>query len=656
MTTSSHFSLSSPTNKPSKRSPIHRPTARAHPHVRATMAGKRATSSTLVLLFFHLVTLASSDPESETLIKFKDSLTNTGALSKWAGPGPPCSGWPGVICEGGVVWGLKLENMGLGGTVDVDSLGRLTGLRTVSLMNNELDGPLPSLSQLGALKSIYLSNNKFSGEIAADTFDGMMSLKKLHLANNRFVGPIPVGLARLPKLVELRLENNGFEGEIPEFQQVRMRDFNVSNNQLIGEIPLGVGHLNASSFSGNLDLCGAPLDPCTIKRHIPLVTIITVSVIVTVAVAALLAVVVILHRRKKPAAQPDPNETATSAAANKDGPGPGDLDQVERGQGSMSPETGPGKPGVRLTFLREGGDRFDMSDLLKASAEVLGSGSCGSTYKAALDSGKVMVVKRFRQMNTVSREEFVEHMRRLGRLDHDNVLPVIAFYYRKEEKLLVAEYVPNVSLAEQLHGNKSKGQPTLDWPTRLNIIKGVARGLQYLYHELPSLMAPHGHLKSSNVLLDSSFKPLLTDYGLLPIINPDHARANMVSHKSPESSKSGGRITRKSDIWSLGVLILETVTGKSTWDSGELDDLALEELDQDVEGPANRGEMMRLLRVGLSCCQADPNARPEIKEVIEKIDEVGEKEGDDDFYSSYASEADMRSSRGLSDDFKTINI
>ncbi|GER42911.1 leucine-rich repeat protein kinase family protein [Striga asiatica] len=622
------------------------------------MAGKRATSSILVLLlpvfFFHLVTMASSESESEILLKFKESLKNVGPISGWAGPGQPCSGWPGVICGGGRVWGLKLEKMGLGGTIDVDSLSKLTGLRTVSLMNNELDGPLPKLSKLGALKSIYLSNNKFSGKIAADTFDGMMSLKKLHLANNRFTGKIPVGLTGLPKLVELRLENNAFEGEIPDFPQERLRAFNVSDNQLVGEIPRGLGRLNASSFSGNLDLCGAPLAPCPTKKCLPLVAIIVPTVLVAVVVAALIAVVVILRRRRKNLGASQPDGTPTAA---KDRGDSGDLDRMERGQGSAS----PGRPGVRLTFLREGGDRFDMPDLLKASAEVLGSGSCGSTYKAALGSGKVMVVKRFRQMTTASREEFNEHMRRLGRLGHNNVLPVIAFYYRKEEKLLVAEYVPNASLAAQLHGNRSNGQPTLDWPTRLNIIKGVARGLQYLYHELPSLTAPHGHLKSSNVLLDFSFNPLLTDYGLLPIINPDHAHSNTTSHKSPEANSSGGRITKKSDIWCLGILILETLTGKSPWE-GEPDLAAWaaaassEALDPEVVGPAYRGEMTKLLRVGLSCCQVDPNARPEIKEVVEKIDEVKEKEGDEDFYSSYASEADSRSLGGLSEDFKTVNI
>lgn len=94
-----------------------------------------------------------------------------------------------------------------------------------------------------------------------------------------------------------------------------------------------------------------------------------------------------------------------------------------------------------------------MASLLKASAEILGSGVFGSTYKAALNDGPVLVVKRFRQMNNVGKEDFYEHMRRLGALNHRNLLPIAAFYYRKEEKLLVADYVENVSLGVHLHGS-----------------------------------------------------------------------------------------------------------------------------------------------------------------------------------------------------------
>lgn len=108
----------------------------------------------------------------------------------------------------------------------------------------------------------------------------------------------------------------------------------------------------------------------------------------------------------------------------------------------------------KLYFVRNGRERFELHDLLEASSEVLGSGNLGSSYKATLlDGGTTMVVKRFRHMSNVRRDEFHEHVTRLGMLSHPNLLPLVAFYYRREEKLLISDFVDNGSLASHLHGN-----------------------------------------------------------------------------------------------------------------------------------------------------------------------------------------------------------
>ncbi|XP_075509110.1 pollen receptor-like kinase 4 [Primulina tabacum] len=622
------------------------------------------------IVFLNFIT-SSAVSDAEVLVKFKQSLKNADALSGWDENKSPCNGdheiWNGVLCEQGTVWGLKLENMGLKGVVDVEALAQMPNLRTISFMNNNFDGPLPDLHKLGAIKTIYLSYNQFSGDVPPSVFTGMSSLKKIYMANNKLSGSIPESLTALPRLKELMLENNEFEGAIPPFPQDRLKVFNASNNKLEGEIPNGLSHVDASAFNGNKDLCGAPLKACSAPSKLSIRAIVIVVVLVVVVITALVVVAVILRRRKKSSQQPDESPASANlkimeqGQANANSPSPDHPGQAKKSEQS-----------AKLTFLKEDGQKFEMPDLLKASAEILGSGVFGSTYKTSLNEGKMMVVKRFRHMNNVSKEDFNEHMRRLGRLNHQNLLPIVAFYYKKEEKLLVSDYAENISLAVQLHGNRSRGIPCPDWPTRLKIVKGIAKGLAYLYNELPCLTAPHGHLKSSNVLLDATFNPLLSDHGFIPIVNQEHAIEHMIAYKSPEY-KQTGRITKKTDVWSFGILVLEILTGRfpsnflqqgkgddtdlATWvDSVVRDESNLElVLDRDMGGTGNsEGEMMKLLRIGLSCCEVDVERRPEFKEAAAMVEEIKEK--DEEFYSSYASEGDTRSSRGLSDDFVHVTF
>ncbi|XP_059635765.1 pollen receptor-like kinase 1 [Cornus florida] len=637
----------------------------AHSYLRWSLVG--------FIVSLHVLTSCNAtDSESEILLKFKDSLGYNAALASWNSSTSPCSkkgkgaNWEGVNCENRTISGLQLENIGLTGDISFDALRELESLRTISVKNNSLEGPMPNIKIIPWLRSVFLSNNKFSGDIPADAFDGLTGLRKVHLAENKFTGQIPLSLTILPRLLDLRLEGNQFEGEIPDFVQKGLEIMNVSNNALEGPIPSKLGGMDASSFLANKDLCGRPLAACSPPK-LSLVTIVTVVIAVVAALAAIATVFFILYRRRSQAPPPEEAPRSERGHTKSDS---SDFDKMETGMPEISShgkkdENGHGK----LIFLKDDVEKFDLQSLLKASAEMLGSGSFGSSYKASLVGGPVMVVKRFRKMNNVNREDFQEHVRRLGRLRHPNLLPLVAYYYTKDEKLLVNNFVNNVSLAVHLHGNRYSGKPRPDWAARLKIIKGVAKGLQFLYTELPALIAPHGHLKSSNVLLGEIFEPLLTDYGLIPLVDQEHAQEIMVAYKAPEY-KQHRRITKKTDIWSLGILILETLTGKfpasylqhgkgsdgdlAAWVKSIVRDegTTVEVFDKEIGATKNsEGEMMKLLRVGLACCENEVEHRCDLREAIERIEEVKEKDSDDEFYSSYASEGDRNSSRGLSDDF-----
>jgi len=228
----------------------------------ATLMRAPSPHALLIFALAHVVILLSftamksfGASDTEILMKFKESLGNAKTLDNWDPNVSPCEGnrgrWVGVICFNGNIRGLQLENEGLTGTIDVDSLVSLRHLRTLSFMNNTLAGPMPNIKKLSALKSVYLSYNHFSGEIPDDAFEGMSYLKKVFLSNNDFTGRIPSSLTALPRLMVLTLDENKFEGQIPSFEQKNLKKFNVSNNNLEGPIPVSLSMMDSNCFSGN---------------------------------------------------------------------------------------------------------------------------------------------------------------------------------------------------------------------------------------------------------------------------------------------------------------------------------------------------------------------------------------------------------------------
>ncbi|XP_042418728.1 pollen receptor-like kinase 5 [Zingiber officinale] len=619
-------------------------------------------------LLLHLLLLAASRQSSlasaaavaDVLLQFKAALSASAsgtdvALRNWVPGSSPCRAnvtlWSGVICNlDGSVRGVKIENMSLAGTLNTDALVGIPTLRTMSFKNNSFEGTIPDLTKFPGLRSVYLSMNRFSGELPDGLFDRLQWIKKVHFSRNQFSGPIPSSLARAARLLELRLDGNQFHGRIPNFRQPGLWLANLSNNNLQGPIPRRFRKINADWFAGNDDLCGAPLRyECGSPRRSPGF----IAGIILVCIAVLLAAIglsfIFCRSRKQ---HKDAGGALPTTQPAKIEPVPANREEhASVGSGKKVPKEEQG----RLAFVKDDRVKFNIQDLLKASAEVLGSGSFGSSYKAILSEGPAVVVKRFKEMNGAGREDFYEHMRRLGRLTHPNLLPLVAYYYRKEEKLLVTDYVFHGSLAHLLHGSKgSTSVPPLDWPSRLKIVKGVGRGLRYLHEELPVLAVPHGHLKSSNVLLTYSFEPILSDYALVPVMNKSHASQIMVAFKAPECA-GGGRPSKKSDVWSFGILILEILTGRfpanylrkgrhvgtdlNNWVSSlvkaeeeqqQQQRSAGEVFDANMKGTeGGEGEMLKLLRVALACSEADVERRCELEEALARIEALKERDDHD---------------------------
>ncbi|GAV61424.1 Pkinase domain-containing protein/LRR_1 domain-containing protein, partial [Cephalotus follicularis] len=518
----------------------------------------------------------------------------------------------------------------------------LQALRTISIINNSFSGPIPEFNRLGALKAIYLSENQFTGEIPSDYFTKMESLKKVFLSDNKFTGNIPSSLFQLPHLLELHIENNQFSGAIPSFKQPSLKSLNMSNNKLEGEIPDSLSKFDATSFEGNAGLCGDKLGKaCKNPDPAPAVTpvasnndndvkitddskkILAALITLCVLLSSLAIILMVKFRRKK----------EDFDVLGKEGP-----DEVVEVQVSVPP-----RKQMELSRKTAGSGRRTSNH----GKEVLGNGSLGSSYKAMMANGVAVVVKRMREMNALGRDAFDAEIRRLGMLKHSNILPLLAYHYRKEEKLLIYEYIPKGSLLYLLHGHdtfsgdRGPSHAELDWPARLKIVQGIAKGLGYLHTELASISLPHGNIKSCNVFLGSENDPLIADYGFSPFINSGNA-ANaappLFAYKAPEAAQYG-QVSPKCDVYCLGIVILEILTGKfpsqylSTgkggtdviqWVASAISEKRETELlDPEIASSLNSiGEMKKLLHIGAACTESNPELRLDMREAITRIEDI----------------------------------
>ncbi|KAK7851660.1 putativeinactive leucine-rich repeat receptor-like protein kinase imk2 [Quercus suber] len=549
---------------------------------------------------------------------------------------------------------ISLSNNQIIGSIPAE-IGSLSRLRTLDISNNAINGSLPaSVSNLSSLVLLNLESNNLDNQIPQN-LDRLRKLSVLNLRRNQFRGSIPTTFGNISTLTQLDLSFNNLSGEIPaSLTDLRnLVSFNVSYNNLSGPVPTALSQkFNASSFVGNIQLCGfsgsiscpqapSPPSPKGSTHHRKLSTKDTILIVAGALLIVLLILCFILicclirKRAASKAKNGQATERAGAARAEKGVPPVGG--EVEAG----------GEAGGKLVHF-DGPMVFTADDLLCATAEIMGKSTYGTVYKATLEDRSEVAVKRLREKITKSQREFEAEVNVLGKIRHPNLLALRAFYLGpKGEKLLVFDYMPKGSLATFLHELMRDASTIGD--ELLNTLKlalhcvdpspsarpEVQQVLQQLEEIRPEVTMELESLQqaSKNGFPDADFglSRLMTAAANSNVI----ATAGALGYRAPELSKLK-KANTKTDVYSLGVIILELLTGKSPGEALNGVDLpqwvasiVKEEWTNEVfdlelmrDASTIGDELLNTLKLALHCVDPSPSARPEVQQVLQQLEEI----------------------------------
>ncbi|XP_075508535.1 putative inactive receptor kinase At4g23740 [Primulina tabacum] len=592
-----------------------------------------------ILFLFLLVEFSFSGvlvhSDERALLDFVNKLPHFHFLN-WNEELPVCKNWTGITCseDGTRVISVRLPGVGFQGPIPRNTLSRLTALQILSLRSNGINGSFPTdFGNLKNLSFLYLQYNNFSGPLPL-AFSVWSNLTFVDLSNNGFNESIPSSLSSLSQLTALNLANNSLSGEIPELPLPNLQLLNLSQNNLVGSVPESLHRFPKSSFFGNNDslleynvtspplvLPPRDLNPNPkFKNGGKLSERALLGIVIAASVLGILGfgfvLLVCLLRRK----------SADSF--------PGKLEK-----GDMSPEKAISRnreTSNKMAFFEGCNYAFDLEDLLRASAEVLGKGTFGTAYKAILEDATMVVVKRLKDIN-VGKREFEQQMEVIGSIKHENVTELRAYYFSKDEKLMVYDYYCQGSVASMLYGKQGEDRSPLDWETRLKIAIGASRGIARIHRENWGKLV-HGNVKSSNIFLNPRKFGCVSDLGLSAItasLAPTLARA--AGYRAPEVTDTR-KATQPSDVYSFGVMLLELLTGKPpihTTNGDEMvqlvrwvhsvvrEEWTAEVFDVELlRYPNIEEDLVEMLQIAMACVVRMPDQRPKMVEIVKMIENI----------------------------------
>ncbi|XP_059275505.1 probable LRR receptor-like serine/threonine-protein kinase At3g47570 [Lycium ferocissimum] len=488
------------------------------------------------------------------------------------------------------------------------------GISILSLSSNLLNGVLPlGIGSLNSLSNLNLSRNQFTGKIPS-TMGQLQNLVNLSLSMNNFEGLIPESFGDLVALAYLDLSGNNLSGIIPEsLENLKQLSYlNVSFNALTGKIPNGgpFANLTAESFMGNTELCGPSqfnVVKCRIgspkrRNRRRALNFVLASIAVAVVVTTIFMVWFLKYRK--------------------------------RSRLFLIPDL-IGQSHKRISYYEvvRGTNNFD-------EANLIGRGGLGLVYRGTLPDGNIVAVKVFNTEVQDAFRRFDLECEVLRNIRHRNLVKVISSCANLDFKALVLEYMPNGDLDTWLYSHNN----FLDLIQRLKVMIDVASAMEYL-HEGHSFIVVHCDLKPSNILLDENMVARVSDFGISKLLTTDKLIAQTktlgtIGYMAPEYG-SEGLVSTMGDVYSYGILLMETFTRKKP-----MDDLFVEELTlkrwvfesfpdrvvdivdanlfsrQDEQFSSKEICIKLLMELALQCTSESPQDRITMKDVLIRLNKI----------------------------------